>query len=262
MASPMTTEAFRASIALALGDAVIERWPLCSVSWCQSPCDDPSHAADKQITRDYESVAEVLRSLTDDEVTDLLARVHSAAASSGSFDRPVTRHSASRDHPSVRGSRTRFRIVTPESAAKTVPLRGPRPTVQFSEATVLLIRARAGKGDRRNSRCEACGKWLGGNGGACQPRALQCLDGGSPADLDSSANGTLLCGTPSEGCCGRCDSRDFDMAVAGFWLGPDEDPALTPIQWHGIEQSGLTLWLGADGTYQYQPPPRSPGQSS
>jgi hypothetical protein len=52
------------------------------------------------------------------------------------------------------------------------------------------------------------------------------------------------------------------MAVAGFWLGPDEDPALTPIEWHGTGQAGLTLWLGSDGTYQNEPPSRSPGQAS
>jgi hypothetical protein len=87
------------------------------------------------------------------------------------------------------------------------------------------------------------------------------VDGGSPADLDSPANGTLLCGSPSDGCQGRCNSQDFDMVVAGFWLGPDEDPALTPIQWHGTGQLGLTLWLGTDGTYQHEPPPRPQGPS-
>ncbi|HEY0716597.1 MAG TPA: hypothetical protein VGD68_03190, partial [Streptosporangiaceae bacterium] len=98
---------------------------------------------------------------------------------------------------------------------------------------------------------------LGRDGGACQPRTLHSADRVSSADLDSPANGTLLCGNPFEGCYGRRHNRDFDMAVAGFWLGRDEHPAFTPIQWHGIGQSGLTLWLGTDGTYRYEPPPRS-----
>ena len=262
MGTSMTVGAFRVSIALALGDAVIARWPLCDISGCPSPCDDSSHAADKQIARVYASVAEVFQSLTDDEVTGLLARAHSAAASSRSFDELIFRRSASADHPSARGSRARLRVVTPEPAAEAPLLQGPRSATPLSEDTRLLIRARAGRGDRGNGRCEACGKWLGSDGGACQPRMHRRVDGSAPADLDSPANGTLLCGTPFEGCRGRCESRDFDMAVAGFWLGPNEVPALTPIHWHGTGQEGLTLWLGTDGTYQYEPPFRSPGQSS
>ena len=258
MATSMTVETLRESIALALGDAIIERWPLCNDSWCRSPCDDSSHAADKQIVRDYESVAEVLQNLTDEEVIGLLARTHSAGTNPTSSNSSIALRNARRRHPSARGPRSRPRIVTAEPATMT-PRRKPRPAMQLSEATGRLIRTRAGTGDWRNGRCEACGEWLGGDGGACQPRTLQCRAGGSPADLDSPANGTLLCGTPSQGCYGRCVSRDFDMAVAGFWLGPEEDPALTPIQWHGIEQSGLTLWLGTDGTYRYEPPPRAQG---
>jgi hypothetical protein len=262
MATPMTVGAFRESMALALGDAVIARWPLCDVSGCPAPCDDSSHAADKQIVRDYELAAKVLQSVTDDEIAGLLDRLHLAAASPRSSDEPTALRRARRDHPSARQSRPRFHTITPESATKAASSHGPWPALPLSKATKLLIRVRAGKGDRRNARCEACGKWLGSEGGACQPRTLQCADGGSPADLDSPANGTLLCDTPPKSCYGRCDGRDFDMAVAGFWLGPDEDPALTPIEWHGTGQAGLTRWLGSDGTYQNEPPSRSPGQAS
>ena len=139
-------------------------------------------------------------------------------------------------------------------------------TSEFTPAVRLAVRRRAGRGDEFNAECEACGRWLGLNGGQVQHRLARKSGGRRNPVIRSAANAALLCGTPQSLCHGDAESRDPDreMEAMGFAIpdgnGPRFDPRNVPIMLHGKGGGGVTVYLAADGLgpdgsgYLYQRP--------
>lgn len=133
---------------------------------------------------------------------------------------------------------------------------------EFSDATKLLIRKRAGRGDIYDACCESCGAWLGPDGGEFSHRDARGMGGSKDPVVNGPAGGTLACGSGAlrTGCHGLCEDRDADMNGMGFWLKNGEDPLTTPIMLYGKGGGGITAYLAADGIgldgtgYLYQRP--------
>ena len=125
-----------------------------------------------------------------------------------------------------------------------------RTETGFSRKVKLAARARAGNGDPEQARCEATGVWLGLYGGEIQHRDARGMGGTSNPVTDSIVNAVLLSTEAHR----LAESRDERMNAEGFWLRNGEDPALTPILLHSQHGSGLTVWLGADGSYLLEAP--------
>ena len=148
-----------------------------------------------------------------------------------------------------------FNVRIYDGGAGPVTPPKPRPRMTgFPAAVKLAVRTRAGQGDPDAASCEACGIWLGREGGQIQHRVARGMGGTSLAVNSSAANGALLCGTPFERCHGLCEKRDEGMNEEGFWLRAGEDPLETPILLQSRYGSGVTVWLGMDGEYHLQPP--------
>ena len=151
-------------------------------------------------------------------------------------------------------------------APRTVPLRRAReprkptgrggtgqpkngPSGEFSPATRHLVRARAGQGDPHDACCEGCGRWLGIGGGEFQHRAARGSGGCRDDIINGPANCLLLC----HSCHMEAEERRRDLSQdgAGFWIkhgnGPDYDPRYTAVMLGALGDSGVTVWLAADG---------------
>jgi hypothetical protein len=126
----------------------------------------------------------------------------------------------------------------------------------FGHPVELAVRTRAGRGDPGDACCEACGIWLGPDGGEIQHRDA----GGMGGSLDSvnwpTANAALLCGNSALGTGDRglAERRDPVMYAMGFWLRNGQDPRFEPIVLHGRGGGGITVWLSEDGRYLYGAP--------
>ena len=125
-----------------------------------------------------------------------------------------------------------------------------RTETGFSRKTKLQVRTRAGNGSADDAMCEATGVWLGRYGGEFQHRDARGMGGTSDPVTNSIVNAVLL----SKDAHRLAESRDERMNAEGFWLKNGEDPALTPILLHSQHGSGITVWLGADGSYLLEPP--------
>jgi hypothetical protein len=163
-------------------------------------------------------------------------------------DRPLRRHKTLRT-ASAPASLTRGKKTTP----KTTSTRRAGKTsgdTSFPPAVRAAIRKRA------QNCCEACGIYLGPEGGQIQHRLARKAGGRRGAMrllLRSAVNGALLCGTPGVLCHGLCESRDTHMLEAGFWLKEGQHPAGVPILWHG-RSGGTRLFLTGSGGYsEYSP---------
>ena len=144
------------------------------------------------------------------------------------------------------------------SWSRTVPLLGTgnksaatrtRRETGFSRKTKLAVRKRAGGGDEFQALCEGCKRWLGRDGGEYQHRAARGQGGCRDAIVNGPANCLLLC----HGCHMEAEERRRDLSQdgAGFWIehgnGPDYDPRFTPVMLGALGNSGLTVYLAADG---------------
>ncbi len=130
----------------------------------------------------------------------------------------------------------------------------------FSRSVKLAVRTRAGNGDPDLALCEACGKWLGRRHGQVQHRVARGSGGCTDAVINGAANAALLCGTPFDGCHGKCEARKAHLRqdAGGFWIehgnGPGYDPRYVPILLASEHGSGMKVWLREDGSYADSPP--------
>ena len=126
----------------------------------------------------------------------------------------------------------------------------------FSPRVRLLVRTRAGGGDRVLACCESCGVFLGERGGQLQHRVARGSGGCKDPVIGSAANAALLCGTPLTFCHGAAESRDpkYRMEARGFVIrhgkGPEFDPRYVPVILFG----GVERWLSEDGRYLHESP--------
>ena len=173
----------------------------------------------------------------------------------------LARNTASRtgDSPAA-GSRDKSaaRKVGGSSSGKLVP---PAPG-EFTPKVKRLVRTRAGWGDPFDAQCEGCGRWLGPAAGEFQHRAARGAGGCRDEVINGPANCLLLCRT----CHLEAEERRRDLSQdgAGFWIehgnGPDYDPRLAAVMLGALGDSGVTVWLAADGLgddgtgYLLQPP--------
>jgi hypothetical protein len=126
----------------------------------------------------------------------------------------------------------------------------PKPPAGFSREVRLMIRARAGDGDPEEAVCEACGRWLGLNGGQVQHIIARKMGGCDDPVINSAANGALLHGTAQSGCHGLAEARDKGMGEAGFWLEAGTDPRAAPMWLYARRGTGVRkVWRSADGRY-------------
>lgn len=135
------------------------------------------------------------------------------------------------------------------------------PSGEFSAATRLLVRKRAGRGDIFDSACEACGRHLGEKAGEFQHRASR----GSGGCRDAVINGPANCAFMCHECHVKAEARDEHLAMdaAGFWIEhgttAEYDPRNVPIMLHGAG-GGASFYLAEDGIgfkgtgYLYQRP--------
>jgi hypothetical protein len=91
--------------------------------------------------------------------------------------------------------------------------------------------------------CVACGVYIGDRPFSIQHRVARGQGG-----TNALSNLLTLCGSAVTGCHGRCEQRSREMQARGYWLESWQDPAAEPVMICG-EQSGVTVWLGADGGY-------------
>jgi hypothetical protein len=130
------------------------------------------------------------------------------------------------------------------------------PKGEFSPATMLFVRLRAGRGDIFDALCEACGKWLGEHGGEFQHRDARGMGGSKDPVVNGPAGCVLLC----HDCHMLAEARDRNMLGMGFWLENGQDPRTEPIMLHGRGGGGGTFYLAEDGLgdkgtgYLYQAP--------
>lgn len=133
--------------------------------------------------------------------------------------------------------------------------RKSRPQAGFSRAVKLAVRKRAGKGIAGDAECEACGCWLGPDGGDYQHRAARGSGGCRLAVINGPANCALMC----RPCHRKAEDRDPHMAMdaGGFWVKhgttPEYDPRNVRIMLHGAG-GGMTVWLTEAGGYSTAPP--------
>lgn len=130
--------------------------------------------------------------------------------------------------------------------------RRPRDT-GFSREVKLAVRARAGGGEIDDARCEATGVWLGRYGGQVQHRVAR-LSGGrgrkAPWWFHTPANAALMSVEAHR----RAEARDEHLHAAGFWLTSTQDASVEPVMLHDSSGGGITVWLAADGSYEFKAP--------
>ena len=107
---------------------------------------------------------------------------------------------------------------------------------------------------REGNCCAACGISVIGRPYSVQHRVARGMGGRATAAANALSNLVLLCGSAVTGCHGLAESRDPDMHDRGLWLWSWEDPALVPVMLASEHDSGVTVWLAADGTYLLEPP--------
>jgi hypothetical protein len=135
--------------------------------------------------------------------------------------------------------------------ARTAPvLQGPRRATGFPARVKLAVRIRAGMGDQRDAVCEACGRWLGKDGGQVHHIIDRGMGGCTNVIINSAANAALLCGDPFTGCHGLATAFDTGIGAKGFWLSHSADPRLEPMTLH----TGAVVWRSEDGRYLFEPP--------
>jgi hypothetical protein len=147
------------------------------------------------------------------------------------------------------------------SGSSSSKLVAPAPG-EFTARVKRLVRRRAGRGDPFDARCEGCWKWLGIDAGEFQHRAARGAGGCRDGVVNGPANCLLLC----RSCHWEAEERRRDLSQdgAGFWIGhgsgPDYDPRLAAVMLGALGDSGVTVWLAADGLgpdgtgYLLQPP--------
>jgi hypothetical protein len=140
----------------------------------------------------------------------------------------------------------------PKSAATGRGGMGQRkagPKGEFSPATKLLVRKRAGRGDEFEALAECCGKHLGRDAGEFQHRAARGSGGCRDAVVNGPANCLLMC----HDCHRQAEGRDAHMGMdaAGFWIEhgttPEFDPRSVSVMLHGAGGGGRPVFLAADG---------------
>lgn len=160
---------------------------------------------------------------------------------------PWTRHV-----PLLSAGTARTREARVKSAATGRGGTGQRnaaPAGGFSAAVRLLVRRRAGRGDEFRALCEGCGRWLGRGSGEFQHRRARGSGGCRDAVINGPANCLLLC----RSCHVEAEERRRDLSQdgAGFWIrhgnGPDYDPRFAAVMLGALGDSGVTVWLAADG---------------
>ena len=129
---------------------------------------------------------------------------------------------------------------------------GPRG--EFSAATKLLVRKRAGNGLAEDAMCEACGIGLGRRWGQVHHIVNRGMGGSRDEVINSAANAALLCGTPVRGCHGLATALDEEMGARGFWLPQGTDPRTVPMMLASEHGSGISVWRSADGSYLFEAP--------
>jgi hypothetical protein len=126
----------------------------------------------------------------------------------------------------------------------------------FGRPVELAVRTRAGRGDPSDACCEACGIWLGLDGGEIQHRDARGVGDTNDSVNWPTANAALLCGNSALGTGDRglAERRDPVMYAMGFWLRNGQDPRFEPIVLHGRGGGGITVWLSEDGRYLCEAP--------
>jgi len=124
----------------------------------------------------------------------------------------------------------------------------PKPPLGFSAAVKLAVRTRSGGGDPYEAVCEACGAWLGLDGGQFQHIVARGMGGNGDPVINGAANAALLDGTPQSGCHGAAEAGEEEMR--GFWLPFGADPRTEPMRLH----DGRLVWRSQDGRYLDEPP--------
>ena len=141
--------------------------------------------------------------------------------------------------------------VVRDIGSATPPQRKSRPRTGFSPSVKLACRTRAGGGEPDEARCEACGTWLGRNGGEVQHLDARGMGGTSLPLTNTIMNAALLCGSGAmrTGCHGKCENRHLDMHARGFWLRGNQAPGQVRVQlW-----TRRWVYLLPDGTYGNEP---------
>lgn len=138
------------------------------------------------------------------------------------------------------------------------------PKGEFSDATKLLVRTRAGHGDPHEALCEGCGIKLGIKGGQVHHRVNRGAGGCRDEIVNSCAGALLLCGTPLTGCHGAATDQPEYLRddAAGFWIRhgttAEFDPRNVGVTLYFLgpgRTRTIRVWLTADGTgYLYQRP--------
>jgi hypothetical protein len=165
---------------------------------------------------------------------------------------------APRTEPMSRGNGFQRKPGAPRPARAVAERRPKASFGEFSDATKLLCRTRAGNGDVKHALCEACGIWLGEEGGQIQHIVARGSGGRGPKApwwIASVVNAALLCGTPFTLCHGRCERREAEMGPdgMGFWLKDAHDPSKESFMLHGRD-GGATFYRTVDGGYSTAPP--------
>jgi hypothetical protein len=127
------------------------------------------------------------------------------------------------------------------------------PAGEFSPATRLLIRTRAGGGRAEDAVCECCGRWLGEHAGEFQHRAARGAGGCRDEVINGPSNCVLLCGVAvlGTGCHGRAEARKAGMGMGiggkGFWLRHGTTWAYDPRNVEIVRYDEARVFLAADG---------------
>lgn len=135
----------------------------------------------------------------------------------------------------------------------------PRRQTAFPDVVKLACRTRAGQGDAQTAACEACGQWLGLDGGEVRPRLGHDLSTCAPGVVSGPANAVLLCGSvfPLSGCAGRAWSLDPAMQARGFLIRArtqQNDPTRVPVKLASPDAAEVTVWLTEDAGYLWVSP--------
>jgi len=121
--------------------------------------------------------------------------------------------------------------------------------LRFSPDVDRVVRVRAASGGAE-PQCEACGVRLHDGGGLIRRVVRDATDRRLAWVLASAANGVLLCGTGTSGCCGRAAACNGSLGARGFWAPYGTDPRLIPMLLH----PAIQLWRSVDGRYLGEPP--------
>lgn len=145
--------------------------------------------------------------------------------------------------------KTRSAATGRKSRARGAATGLPKSPGEFTPRVKLLVRKRAGGGDEFQALCEGCARWLGRIAGEHQHRVARGQGGCRDEIVNGPANCLLLC----HSCHQEAEERRRDLSQdgAGFWIkhgyGLDYDPRFTAVMLGALGNSGVTVWLAADG---------------